>query len=172
MEYLCLRARNGSKDWCNQWNHDVVDEVCLDLAVGEVHALCEACIVHLFLARLYTYSVKSLVQRKIKCNFHETGSAQNVANGEDPIDVVGVGSAFGHPDIESRGNQKDCHLDGQEMRLKKSMEKNEETCVIGSLQSVGDDIGEDSALRCKLQVDTVNLDIRNIGIWSVIATSN
>jgi hypothetical protein len=69
--------------------------------VRESHSLSQASLAHLLLSGPDADSVEVLVQEKIKGNLHEAKSSQDVANVENPVQVVRVAVALGEPDIES-----------------------------------------------------------------------
>lgn len=54
------------------------------------------------------------------------------------------------------------------MSLEKAVEQDQQTAEIGSGQGVGDNVREDAALRCDLETEFVDLNIRNVGVGVVV----
>lgn len=163
MADLSLGAWNSTEERGDHWDHAVIFPVLGDLAVGEVHALGQTSVTHLLLASLNSNSVEALVHEEQKCDFHETSSAQDVGNIEDPVESMNIGVAVGDPDVQSRGNHHDGHLKRQEVSFEKTVEKVEDALPVGLLEGVMSDIGKGTVFSWwRLSVDLTLRDV-NIG---------
>ena len=130
MADLCLRTRYRTVHWCHEWDHNVVDEVLLHGAVGEIHALGETGVIHLLFTCGDANSVEIFVEEEVECDLHETDGTENVADGEDPRDPVDIGRVLGDPNVQGGCQNENSHLHGQEVGFEQSMEEVEDALVV------------------------------------------
>lgn len=151
---LSLGARDGAEERGDHWNHTVVLPVLGNLAMGEIHALGQAGVTHLLFASLHSNSVEAFVHKEQECDFHETGRSQDVADIKDPVKSMDIGVAVGDPDVQSRSNHHNGHLERQEVSFEKTVEEVEDALPVGLLESVVSHIREGPILsRWSLNVD-------------------
>lgn len=167
MAQLRLGARNGAVERGDERNHGVVNEVLLDVAVREVHALRQTSLGHLTLAGLDADAMEALIQEEVERNFHKTESAQNVANVEDPAKVRHFLVAFRDPHVQSGGNNEDGHLKREEVRLEETVEQVDDAFPIRRLQRVVGDVGENTALSGLFGILLVQLRLGDVHIGGV-----
>lgn len=163
MADLSLSTRDSTKERGDHGDHAVIFPVLGDLAVGEVHALGQTSVAHLLLASLNSDPVEALVHEEQECDFHETSSAQDVANIEDPIEAMDIRVAVSDPDVQGRSNHHDGHLKRQEVSFEETVEEIEDALPVGFLEGVMSDIGKGTVFSWwRLSVDLTLGDV-NIG---------
>ena len=161
---LGLRTGDGAVERCHQRHHHVVDDVLLHRPVREAHALGEPRVRHLLLPRLDADLVESFVQREVNDNLHEAERPENVADGEDPVQVVEVRAILSEPDVERGGEDEDRHLDGQEVSFEQAVEEVDQALPVDAVESIVRCVGEDAALGRGLFILLVDGAIGDIGV--------